>query len=231
MKKGENMELNGNKEHYYLSTATTKLKNTFEENGKYYITVEENIFYPQGGGQKGDRGVITVDNNEYNVVNTVKDPENITKVFLVTEKKVPETCIGKEVTCQINTNFRNKQTRLHTALHLFHLTLGEILGIEMPYPKISSIKDDGTAFNQYEFNSINEEIVKKAITLFFAKIKEGGKVETYPDLKKEGFRWWKYDKYKLPCGGTHVSDVSKIGEVEIKYSEKKGRQTTKIILK
>ena len=220
------MEINSKKDYYNTSEASTKVANYFEKEGKHYLSLEKNIFYPQGGGQKGDRGTIKIENKIYNVQNTIKDPEDRNKALLIINEPLENK--NKEVQCEIDVNFRNNQTRLHTALHLIHICLGEALNIEMPYPKISSIKDYNTAFNQYEFDKLNKEIFNQAKKLFYQKINIGGEVKTYPDSNKEGFRYWEYDKYKIPCGGTHVRDIKEIGKIDLEYSEKKNHQTIKI---
>lgn len=207
---------------------------------KHYLVLVDTIFYPQGGGQKGDRGTITFKDQTVKVINTIKHPE-LRGVLVQIDQELIDTPLYENVDdklaakpyliCKLDWPFRYAQMRLHTTLHLYHCLLEKVLGKPVEYPKISSIKDDNTAFLQYENSDINEEICQKAFELLLEEIAGGCEVITYPDQEKDGYRWWKYKEWTIPCGGTHVKNTKEIGAIEYTYRAKKGHQTIDFILK
>ncbi|PIP75241.1 hypothetical protein COW86_04870, partial [Candidatus Kuenenbacteria bacterium CG22_combo_CG10-13_8_21_14_all_39_9] len=134
------------------------------------------------------------------------------------------------VLCKLSWEFRNKQMKLHTAAHLHHCLLEKTAGKYLPFPKVSDIQD-GFVFNRYESDEITPELVEKTNEVFREAISSGADVKTYPDTEKKGYRWWECLGYKIPCGGTHVKNISEIGTVEIEYNKKKGMSTINIKLK
>lgn len=214
----------------YLKEITTTITGIFSENEKNCVQVADNIFYPQGGGQKGDRGKLIVDGINYDVVDTIKDSYNEDGILLITTEKIPDDAKGKSVDCKLDWEFRNKQMKLHTAVHLHHCLLEKTAGKSLPFPKVSAIQD-GFAFNRYESDEITPELAEKTNQVFREMIASGAEVKTYPDVEKEGFRFWECLGYKIPCGGTHVKNISEIGEIEIAYNKKKNMPTVNIKLK
>lgn len=216
-------------ENPYLTEINTIITGAFIENNQNCIQVADNIFYPRGGGQKGDKGTLTINGTKYNVVDTIKDPYNEEGIIMITVEKVPENAKGQTVFCKLNWEFRNKQMRLHTAAHLHHCLLEKTAGKSLPFPKVSDIQD-GFVFNRYESSEITPELVEKNNEAFCSAVSLGAEVKTYPDVAKKGFRWWECLGYKIPCGGTHIKNISEIGKVEIKYNSKKGMPTINIKL-
>lgn len=210
-----------------LCNINTVLVSTFERKGVNYVRFENDIYYPQGGGQKGDRGVIFIGEKEYKVINTIKDENE--GVLSVTEELIPEEYLNSEVQCVLDWEFRYKQMKLHTCLHLHHCMLEKIIGEELEYPITAAI-EDGFAFNKYSGNILDNMIIEEANSLFFKLIKSQEQVITYPDAEKAGYRWWECMGYKIPCGGIHVSSLNEIDNVVIKVSFKKGHVTIKFIL-
>ncbi|MFH1564894.1 MAG: alanine--tRNA ligase-related protein [bacterium] len=208
----------------------TRIKSIFTEDDKNCIQLEDNIFYPKGGGQRGDKGILIIDGKNIQIIDTLKDQYSDDGVLIITEEQVDESNVGKDVECSLDWDFRYNQMKLHTSVHLHHCIIERVAGKKMPYPQVSSIEETGFAFNRYESKEITEELIDKANSEFRKVISEGAEVTTYPDAEKAGFRWWECLGYKIPCGGTHVKDISEIGEVSIKYSTKKGKPTVKITL-
>lgn len=213
----------------YLTEINTIITGVFAENNQNCIQVADNIFYPRGGGQKGDKGTLTINGTNYNVVDTLKDPYNEEGIIMITAEKVLENAKGQAAFCKLNWEFRSKQMRLHTAAHLRHCLLEKTAGKSLPFPKVSDIQD-GFVFNRYESDEITPELVEKTNEFFRAAISLGAEVKTYPDVSNKGFRWWECLGYKIPCGGIHINNISEIDKVEIKYNSKKGMPTINIKL-
>jgi alanyl-tRNA synthetase/misacylated tRNA(Ala) deacylase len=214
----------------YTKEIDTVIKSAFVEDDKNCVQIMDNIFHPHGGGQKGDRGVIIIEGKTINVVDTIKDKYSSEDILLITQEEVSEEAVNKPVSCKLDWSFRHKQMRLHTAVHLHHCMLEKVMGKSIRPPKTSDIEED-FAFNRYESKEITPEVVEKGNAAFREAVSMGADVKTFPDPEKKGFRWWECLGYKIPCGGTHVSNISEIGEVDIEYSKKKGQPTINIKLK
>lgn len=218
-------------EDSYKKEITTKIKSVFVEDGKTFAVLEDNIFYPQGGGQKGDRGTIELDQKKITVVNTIKDPHASNTALLEIVDGLTEDDAEQEVTATLNWDFRYSQMRLHTTVHYIHILIEKVLGKAIDYPITSDIQD-GFAYNRYENQEITAEIVTQVKAELLKVISKAHEVTTYPDELKgdEGYRWWESNGHKIPCGGTHVANTKEVGNVEITFSQKKGTQTVKVIL-
>ena len=135
---------------------STRIKNIITENDKCYVELEDSIFYPQGGGQKGDGGYIVVGDKKYNIVNSIKD-ENYNSV-LVMEDPIRKENIGEKAECYLDWDFRYKQMRLHTALHIYHVLIEEEKKEKLNNPILSTI-EDGYAINKYDENDFDIHIL------------------------------------------------------------------------
>lgn len=207
---------------------STIIKNIIIENDKCYVELEDSIFYPQGGGQKGDRGYIVLGGKKYNIINSIKD-ENYNSI-LVMEDHINKGNVGERVECYLDWDFRYKQMRLHTALHIYHALIEETKKEKLNNPILSTI-EDGYAINKYDENDLDIHILDEVTQRFRELIKSDIKVITYPDKEKENFRYWKCMDYIIPCGGVHVDNLNEINDVDIEITHKKKSITIKIILK
>lgn len=214
-------------EDKYKKELQTKIINIFLENGKCFLMLEDSIFYPQGGGQKGDRGYLILDKKKINIVNTIND-KNYNNI-LIMEDVIDNKYIGFDVDCYLDWDFRYRQMRLHTALHMFHSIIEEVKGDILDYPIISTI-EDGFAYNKYDENSFDIEILEDVQKRFYELIKTSNKVVTYPDLEKDNYRYWECMNYKIPCGGIHIDTLNEVGNVKVEVSHKKKAITVKILL-
>lgn len=214
----------------YLKEIKTIFKGAFEEDGRCTIMINDNICYPHGGGQKGDRGVLIIEGEEYIVLDTIKDKYSDEGVLLITKSLIPEDKKGKEIIFKLDWNFRYVQMRLHTAVHFHHCMMEKVAGKTISPPKTSDIQE-GFAFNRYSKGEVTQGLIEKANVEFLKAVEAGADVKTYPDTNKKGFRWWECLGYKIPCGGTHVANIKEIGEVDFNFSTKKGKPTVNIALK
>lgn len=214
----------------YLTEINTTITGAFVENGQNCVKIADNIFYPRGGGQKGDKGLLTINSKDYIVIDTLKDPDKEGEILLITNEEIPEDTKGQAIFCKLDWDFRSRQMRLHTSAHLHHCLMEKTAGKSLPFPKVSDIQD-GFVFNRYESEEITPELVEETNKVFQEAVISGAEVKTYPDIEKKGFRWWECLGYKIPCGGTHVKNISEIGNVDIEYNKKKGAPTIHIKLR
>jgi len=213
----------------YQKEIESKILSLFQHEGRDCVQLEDDIFYPQGGGQKGDRGVLIIEGREFTVINTIKDPYGSGDSVMIIDTEIPSEMSDSTAKAILDWEFRYAQMKLHTCVHLHHCILEEVLGTSIPHPKTSSI-EDGFAFNKYDTGTFDIAILDKASVKFLEVIGKDTPVTTYPDTEKEGFRWWECLGHKIPCGGVHVKQLNEIGNVLISSSSKKGNITVKFTL-
>ena len=141
----------------------------------------------------------------------------------------PGLDVGTQVKARLDWAFRYRQMRLHSAVHLHHCMLERVSGGPVQHPKASDIAD-GEAFNRYEGITLDQSLIDLATEAFRSVVGAGAEVTTRDDETREGFRWWDCLGYSIPCGGTHLRNISEIGNVDILYSQKKGKPKVTIRL-
>lgn len=197
-----------------------------------YVILDQTIFYPQGGGQPSDQGIIRGDDFELNII-SVRQVEHEIRHYL----RNLSTIILKDlpVICSLDTNRRLVNARFHTAAHL----LGNI--IETMYPSFKVIKGHSFPQESYIEFQISESsntfqpqdnmsiTIQNAIDLAISsdhKIKIFH-IDPYSFEKKfyklpyqitndRIFRVMQLGNYApMPCGGTHLSSTKEIGNLQI----------------
>ncbi len=178
-------------------------------------------FYPEGGGQIGDSGEIIInDNKKIEVFNTRKENDDIIHECSF------ENISSSKIELLVNNKKRKQTSSNHSATHLLHQALREILG-EHVEQRGSMVSDTGLRFDFSHFKKIEKnEIVK--IENFVNDIidqslsLEENRTEKYTNALKNGVialfgekygdvvRTVKFgNSYEL-CGGTHVKNTSSI---------------------
>jgi misacylated tRNA(Ala) deacylase len=211
-----------------------------EVNDRGGIVLDRTIFYPTGGGQPGDTGILRLaDGRDIAIATTVKGEGPDDVVHVAAEgQELPAA--GEEVMAAIDWERRHRLMRIHTCLHL--------LSAVLPYPVTGGQVSDGKGrldFDLPDMPHTKEEITDKLNEL----IRAGHDVDAdwisddelaaNPDLVKtmsvkppvgQGrVRLIRVEGCDLqPCGGTHVRNTSEIGPVEVRKIEKKGRQNRRV---
>jgi misacylated tRNA(Ala) deacylase len=204
------------------------------------IRLDRTIFYPVGGGQPGDVGVLRLaDGTEIAITDTVKGdgPDEVIHVP-ARDSMLPEP--GAEVTAEIDWERRHRLMRMHTCLHLLCAVVpGAVTGGSV-----------GDGRGRLDFDVPGASLDKDAITTGLNKlIAEGhavasrwiedAELEARPELVRTmsvkppmgsgKVRLLGIEGVDLqPCGGTHVNNTAEIGVVEIVKIENKGRQNRRI---
>ncbi len=218
----------------YLKEFESKIINVNKE--KKTIELEDTAFYAKGGGQPGDNGIIEIENQILEVIDTIKDEGSI--INIVEDVKNAEN--NKKVIGKINWEKRYKYMRMHSALHL----MCSIIPMDVTGGQISFEKSR-LDFNDPEKNIIKEEIEEKLNSL----VNENHKI-SYEFLdsdilkeKPEIVRTMSVQPPKIngklrvvrignidfqPCGGTHVNSTKEIGKIKISKVENKGRMNRRV---
>lgn len=205
----------------------TRYRKVENKDGEFYqIVLNETPFYPEGGGQVGDKG--TLENNEetFDVLETKK--ENGLVISLI--KDLPQNISGNFI-AKVNISDRKNTQANHSVTHLLHEALREILGTHVEQ-KGSFVGPDYLRFDFSHFSKMNEEELALVEEKVNAKIKENLPLQEYRDLpiaeatekgammlfgEKYGdkVRMIQFGSSKELCGGTHVKSTGEIGHFKI----------------
>ncbi|WP_109829920.1 alanine--tRNA ligase [Reichenbachiella versicolor] len=217
---------------YDSLTSTSKIAKyrAIEEKGKklYQIVLDQTPFYAESGGQVGDIGYIESDGKKTSIINTKK--ENNLIIHFTSE--LP-TDIEAEFSCIVNASKRKLTENNHSATHLLHAALRDVLGDHVQQ-KGSLVNDKALRFDFSHFSKMTDEEIAKVEKIVNSKIRENIKLNEQrnvpiEDAKKQGamalfgekygdfVRVITFDKnYSVElCGGTHVQATGQIGSLKI----------------
>ncbi len=193
------------------------------------IVTENTPFYAESGGQVGDTGTISGSDFEAAVLNTVKDPTGlIIHKAKVTAGKISK---GQAVTLQVD-GARRKATELnHTATHILHAVLRQVLGDHVKQAG-SLVSPDRLRFDFSHFSQVAADALDTIERLVNQQIRENLPTSTREmdaeDAFKSGATALFEEKYgdrvrvvsladfsRELCGGTHTAQTGNIGLFKI----------------
>lgn len=229
LKKGKKLtSFIGYEEDNSLSQIIMYRKVSEDENTNFHLVFDKTPFYPESGGQVGDKGVIYDGNEKIRVLDTFK--ENDLVIHLA--EKLPSS-LDDKIKIEIDKNRREFISKNHSATHLLHSALRDTLGNHISQ-KGSLVNEKILRFDFSHFSKIDVDSLEKISDIVNDKIFENIKVKiennvNVEDAKKKGATALfgeKYgdkvrvvsidDKFSLElCGGTHVGSTSEIGQFKI----------------
>ncbi|MDE5663970.1 MAG: alanine--tRNA ligase [Muribaculaceae bacterium] len=193
----------------------------------YQILLSKTPFYAEMGGQVGDSGVlIDSTGKEIEVFDTKK--ENNIGVHLTRELPADPSA---PLTARINLEARKATSANHSATHLLHAALREVLGTHVEQ-KGSFVSPTSLRFDFSHFQKVTPEEIRKVEHLVNARIREARALEERRECPIDEARAMgamalfgeKYgDKVRVVkfgdsielCGGTHVANTGNIGMVRV----------------
>jgi len=206
-----------------ITTANIVKYREVETKGKkyYQIALDNTPFYPQGGGQVGDSGVLKQDSVIVKVIDTKKEND----LIVVTAKEFGLD-VNLSLTAEVDVTRRKLAQANHSATHLLHLELRNILGTHVEQ-KGSFVSADYLRFDFSHFQKVSQEQLKeiegKVNGLIFQNLQlDENRSASMEDATKAGAMMLfgeKYgDKVRMICfgdsvelcGGTHVTQTSEI---------------------
>lgn len=190
------------------------------------VLLDETPFYPEGGGQIGDRGVLSSAQGTAQVVQTHSPAPGV--ILHRVRQVAGRTATGDLVTATVDPDRRSATARNHTATHLLHAALRQVLG---PHVKQSGsyVGPDRLRFDishyapippetRQEVESLVEQRILEDIPLEVAEMAfddalEAGAIALFGEKYGDTVRVVRIGDFSLElCGGTHVSRTGEIGE-------------------
>jgi alanyl-tRNA synthetase len=211
-------------ENPYGRTTTASVVEIIKWEGKDAIILDQTIFYPEGGGQPGDRGTI----GDHLVTDTQMDDQGR---HLHIGSGAIALSVGDTVALHLDWCHRYDYMQQHTAQHLLSGTLHRLLGIGTVSVHLGhddmSIEIDVESISESDMNLVEDEvnaIVRKSIPVTAQVVSqaESTTLGLRRPVKVDGdvriVRIGDYDT--IACGGIHVADSSELVSVQFLRSER-----------
>ncbi|MEM1321195.1 MAG: alanine--tRNA ligase [Bacteroidota bacterium] len=195
---------------------------------QYQIVLNTTPFYAEGGGQVGDQGLLWFGEEKIPVLDTKKEND----LFIHIVKKLPAH-IDQPVKAEVNAKRRRLTENNHSATHLLHAALREVLGTHVQQ-KGSKLDDRYLTFDFSHFNKITGEELAQIENIVNQRIRQNipleearripidearaaGAMMLFGEKYGEEVRMITFDpSYSRElCGGCHVSATGKIGFFKI----------------
>lgn len=198
-----------------------------QKNNEFYqIVLDKTPFYAEMGGQVGDTGWLINGNDVTEILDTKR--ENNLSVHLT--KKLPKDITGSFI-AKINVENRTASECNHSATHLLHEALREILGNHVEQ-KGSFVSPNVLRFDFSHFQKLSNEEIRQVEQFVTKKIRENislvearnvpiadaktmGAMALFGEKYGEEVRVIKFGNSVELCGGTHISSTGKIGSFRI----------------
>ena len=210
--------------------------------GERGIELDQTVFYPTGGGQPGDSGLLRLADGTMVTIVEARKGDGPDAVLHIPAPGTPLPAVGARVTAEIDWPRRHRLMRMHTCLHL--------LSAVLPYPVTGGQVSDGKG--RLDFDITEAQLDKDAITEKLNQLIAGdhavrprwisdAELSASPDLVKTmavkppsgagKVRLVEVEGLDLQaCGGTHVARTGEIGRVVVRKIESKGKQNRRVAL-
>lgn len=204
-------------EHMNTYSYKSTIENIKSINGKTIIILNETIFYPQGGGQPYDTGIIKNENATF-LVEEVRYVDE--QVYHIGTYESGRLTIGESAELFIDQEKRALHTRLHSIGHLVDMALKElsidwIPGKGYHFPNGPYVEYVGS-LDGFDKDKLIKDLENKCNEII------GRNIETKLIFEDDTLQNGKprrivyYGDFSIPCGGTHVANLSDIGTVAIR---------------
>ncbi|MFV8344910.1 alanine--tRNA ligase [Flavobacterium sp. ZB4P13] len=192
----------------------------------YQIVLDNTPFYPEGGGQVGDKGTLVSANETIEIIDTKKE----NNLILHFAKKLPEN-VNASFTAKVNQDLRSLSSRNHSATHLMHQALRSILGTHVEQ-KGSLVNPNYLRFDFSHFAKMTESElqqvedfvntrIQEQLPLIerrnipFAQAVQEGAMALFGEKYGDEVRAIKFGESMELCGGIHVKNTAEIWHFKI----------------
>ena len=192
----------------------------------YQIVLDNTPFYPEGGGQVGDKGTLVSANETIEIIDTKKE----NNLILHFAKKLPEN-VNAGFVAKVNQDLRSLSSRNHSATHLMHQALRSILGTHVEQ-KGSLVNPNYLRFDFSHFAKMTETELQQVEDFVNARIQEQlplierrnipfaqavqeGAMALFGEKYGDEVRAIKFGESMELCGGIHVKNTAEIWHFKI----------------
>ena len=192
----------------------------------YQIVLDNTPFYPEGGGQVGDKGTLVSANESIEIIDTKKE----NNLILHFAKQLPENVTANFV-AQVNTDLRSSTSKNHSATHLMHLALRSLLGTHVEQ-KGSLVNPNYLRFDFSHFSKVTDEELRQIEARVNAQIEaqlqlvehrnipikealDKGAMALFGEKYGDNVRMIEFGDSKELCGGIHVKNSAEIWHFKI----------------
>lgn len=226
------------REDAYLRSCEAEVTDVNDRGG---IVLDRTVFYATGGGQPGDKGFLELDDGSRIEIATTVYGEDGTSIVHVPSEGQTLPAPGTKLAAHIDWQRRYKLMRVHTALHL--------LSVALPYPVTGGQIGDGEGRLDFDMgdDTVDKEVLLEKLNSLVGQ--DSGvttewitdeELDANPALVKTMSVKPPRGSGKVrlvrigedvdlqPCGGTHVSRTSEIGDLALGKTEKKGKQNRRV---
>lgn len=192
----------------------------------YQIVLDNTPFYPEGGGQVGDKGTLVSANETIDIIDTKKENNLIIHVA----KQLPEN-VSASFVAKVNTDLRTSTSKNHSATHLMHLALRRILGTHVEQ-KGSLVNANYLRFDFSHFSKVSDEELRQVEASVNAQIEaqlqlveyrnipikealDKGAMALFGEKYGESVRMIEFGESRELCGGIHVKNTADIWHFKI----------------
>ncbi len=192
----------------------------------YQIVLDNTPFYPEGGGQVGDKGTLVSANETIEIIDTKKE----NNLILHFTKQLPEN-VNASFTAKVNQDLRSLSSRNHSATHLMHQALRSILGTHVEQ-KGSLVNPNYLRFDFSHFTKMTETELQQVEDFVNARIQEQlplierrnipfaqavqeGAMALFGEKYGDEVRAIKFGESMELCGGIHVKNTAEIWHFKI----------------
>ena len=192
----------------------------------YQIVLDNTPFYPEGGGQVGDKGTLVSANETIEIIDTKKE----NNLILHFAKQLPEN-VEAGFVAKVNTDLRTSTSKNHSATHLMHLALRTILGTHVEQ-KGSLVNPNYLRFDFSHFSKVSDEELRQVEASVNAQIEaqlqlvehrnipikealDKGAMALFGEKYGDNVRMIEFGDSKELCGGIHVKNTADIWHFKI----------------
>lgn len=222
-------------EDFGVTSCDAKVVRTEEFDGKQVVVLDQTCFYPKGGGQDFDQGIIKSADVTFSVEAVFFIDGEVKHIGEYSQGSFK---VGDSVTCEVDKTRRQLNTRIHSGGHVLDMAVRKlgwewIPGKGAHYPDMAFVEYSGEYDGEQKDKFISElqskidELIANGSTntikfMTPEEMKETGAI--VPDNLPKGkpTRVVFYDDFAVPCGGTHIRDIADIGKVTITNIKRKG---------
>lgn len=196
----------------------------------YQIVLNNTPFYPEGGGQVGDKGILISTHSEGVEVIEIIDTKKENNLILHFTKQLPEN-IENSFVAKVNTDLRTSTAKNHSATHLMHLALRTVLGTHVEQ-KGSLVNPNYLRFDFSHFSKVSDEELRLVESSVNAQIEaqlslsehrnipiqqamDQGAMALFGEKYGDNVRMIEFGESKELCGGIHVKNTADIWHFKI----------------